>query len=268
LNGFVHERVSHRNRRPLHLFEAWPEIRARILSAEQCALFLDFDGTLVPVKRHASDVRAPARVTRILGALAQCPHIHVAIVSGRRFAKLRKLLGVSGIHYIGLHGEEIDGKSVRVALSARAALSFARRAVRRELACLPGVWLENKGLSFSIHYRGAHPAVVRAAHLALPGLLKPWEGTLHVLNGRRVWEVLPRDIPGKFAAVRKMFARLPKGTPVVYVGDDGTDEPAFVVLRNQITVRVRPVGTTKAAYYLRTPAEVVSFLGRIEREIC
>jgi len=268
VNGFCEKTDSPNSRNPTYLFGAWPAIRARLSLAANCAIFLDFDGTLVELSEHAHEVEVPAEVSRVLRDLAQFPHIQVTIVSGRNRATLRKLLRVTGIHYIGLHGGEMDGNSPRVALSAQAALSSARREVRKQLASLPGLWLEDKGLGFSIHYRAAREDVVRSALAVLPRLLKTWDDSLHVLSGRLTWEVLPRDIPGKFAAVKKVMTRFPRGTPAVYAGDDDTDEPAFSVLRKQVTVRVRPDGRTRAAYFVRAPAEVLDMLERIVREVC
>jgi trehalose-phosphatase len=58
-------------------------------------------------------------------------------------------------------------------------------------------------------------------------------------------------------------------TPIlpIYVGDDLTDEPAFVALRRGITVRVGNFSRTKARFRLRDPEEVCTFLKRMEEEV-
>jgi trehalose-phosphatase len=266
--GGASEDASEASPRPRYLFQAWPEIRSRLRGASRWAIFLDFDGTLVDVRPRPGDVRTPAEVKRVLHRLVRHANLFVAVVSGRRLHDVRRLVGVKGVHYFGLHGGEADGQSVAVSSNARVALNRAKRKARKELGVLPGIQVENKNLSFSVHYRAADARTVRVASQLLCRFLAPAGAALHVLSGRRVWEVLPREIPGKFAAVRRVLAGMPTGIPVVCIGDDDTDEPAFAMLRRQITVRVGPRHRTQARYYLPAPADVLSFLERLEKTLC
>jgi len=118
-----------------------------------------------------------------------------------------------------------------------------------------------------VHYRNAHATATRTAAAGLDKLLKPWADIFYVLSGKWIWEVLPRELPGKSSAVRDALAKLPPGTPAVYLGDDDTDETAFAVLTDQITIRVGKTSNTHARYWLRTPADVLRFLTRVEREL-
>jgi trehalose-6-phosphatase len=54
---------------------------------------------------------------------------------------------------------------------------------------------------------------------------------------------------------------------VVYLGDDGTDEMAFSVLSDQITVRVGRDSGTRARYLVRNPKDALRFLARVEKEL-
>ncbi|MFZ3200225.1 MAG: trehalose-phosphatase [Candidatus Acidiferrales bacterium] len=247
-------------------FRAWPEIAARLRSAKRWMLLLDFDGTLVNMRSRPEDVRMPQRVKRILERLVRHPGLIVAIVSGRKVRELRKLIGVAGLHYFGLHGAE--GETERTALSKteKAALGRSKRSARARLKGVAGIWIEDKGAAFAIHYRGANPAAAAAAKAALCELLAPMRDDLYVLNGKKVWEVLPRGLSGKGAAVAELVDGQPGKVAAVYVGDDYTDEGAFQALADQITVRVGEKRGTKAHFYLRKPADVLRFLARIERE--
>ncbi len=191
----------------------------------------------------------------------------MAIVSGRRVRDLKTLLDVKGLRYFGLHGAEWDRGSARIPPTTLAAVRAAKRAAHRNLRALPGIWVEDKGLTFSVHYRRAKPAARNAASAALAKLLKPWGAALHILNGSRVWEVLPREVAGKSSAVLGILKNLPPDTPAIYMGDDGTDELAFEALEGQITVRVGDPRSTRARYYVRTPSDVVRFLARLEKEL-
>jgi trehalose 6-phosphate phosphatase len=245
---------------------AWPEIAARLRSAERVAILLDFDGTLVKLQSRPEKVRTPERVKQLLERLAMNPRITVAIVSGRKLGQLRRMIGVTGIRYFGLHGADGDFGRTPLGKATRGVVERAKRIARSRVKSLAGVWVEDKGPGFAVHYRGAHPATAENARAALCDLLAPWRDTLYVLNGKKVWEVLPRGIAGKGAAVSDLFRRQKGKVAAVYVGDDSTDERAFQALAGQITVRVGERQGTKASFYLQRPADVLRFLARIERE--
>jgi trehalose 6-phosphate phosphatase len=256
-----------RRQLPKGAFDAWPEISARLRNAGRFAFFLDFDGTLVNIRSHPGEVRSSPRVERVLKHLIGHPNCFVAIVSGRRVRDLRRLIRVDGLHYFGLHGAERDGKLVALRKATKLALGRAKRAARRQLGSLSGVWIEDKGFSFCVHYRSAPAAAIRTARAGLEKVLRPWADLFYVLNGKRIWEVLPRELPGKASAVQDALAELPLATPAVYLGDDDTDETAFAVLTNQITIRVGKTPDTHARYWLHAPADVLRFLTRAEREL-
>jgi trehalose 6-phosphate phosphatase len=255
------------DRPPVSAFRAWPEIRDRLRTAHRGAILLDFDGTLVDLRRRPSDVRVPAEARRILRRLVRHANLFIAIVSGRRVHNLRNLIYVEGLHYFGVHGAESDGKSAILDKKARLALERAKHAARVLLGTIEGIWIEDKRRSFSVHYRDADAVASRRGQSILFELLAPWGDALHVLNGSCVWEVLPIEIPGKSSVVEAVLNKLPASPTVVYIGDDSTDEMAFAVLQNQITVRVGHPPLTCARYFLRRPADVLRFLARLEKEL-
>jgi len=168
------------------------------------------------------------------------------------------------VHYVGLHGAECEDQSVDMSKESVRALSAAKRSAKKQLQGFAGIWTEDKGLSFAVHYWKAKPATVRAAELTLNQILAPMTGCLHVLNGNKVWEVLTKEIPGKGVAVRSLLNGLPKNTLGIYVGDDVTDETAFAALSDQITVKVGKTHGTQAQFYVTDPAEVHRFLTHLE----
>jgi trehalose 6-phosphate phosphatase len=251
-----------------YAFDAWPGIIAPLRAAARCAIFLDFDGTLVKIQRSPRVVRSSARVNRILERLVRHPNLSVIIVSGRPASHLRRLLPVRGLRYFGLHGGERDGRPIKLRKATKLALARAKRAPQARLGSLHGIWVEDKQLSFCVHYRNADVSTTRTAAGILKQALAPWRDVLHVINGKRIWEVLPREIPGKFAAVRDVLAKMPAArTAAVYVGDDETDEGVFAILKNQVTVRVGSAAGTRARYFLPAPQDVLRFLSRLEREL-
>ncbi|HXN23376.1 MAG TPA: trehalose-phosphatase [Candidatus Dormibacteraeota bacterium] len=252
---------------PPSVARAWPEIAFRLRRARQCALFLDFDGTLVSFKPRPADVRLPSRTECILGRLARNPGILLAIVSCRRIKDLQTLINITGIRHFGLHGGEQQGKKTEVGKIARRFLAIAKREARKHLAALTGIGVDDKDLSFAVHYRGASHATVRAATEILLQLLAPLRHSLHLLHGAKVWEGLPKDIRGKGAVVTALRQRMPSAIPAIYVGDDDCDESAFAALACQITVRAGRKCGTHARFYVRNPSEVHAFLIRLENEL-
>jgi trehalose 6-phosphate phosphatase len=258
---------SHALKSPRYLFQAWDEIKNRICNAQICALLLDFDGTLVKLQRRPWEVRVPERTKRLLERLARNPKLFVAIVSGRRCQDLQTRIGIEALHYIGLHGAEADGKSITISKDAGRILALAKRDAQKQTASMRGIRIEDKGLSFAVHYREAKASVADAARSCLLELVAPLHQSLKVFEGAMVWEVLPHKIQGKGAAAEVLLNKLPKGTPAIYVGDDGTDESAFRSLSDQITIRVGNAQRSHAKYYLRNPREVMDFLLHLEAEL-
>lgn len=216
-----------------------------VLAHRPSGLLSDLDGTLCPIAPRPEQARVPSDVRPVLARLAG--HLDlVAIISGRSAADLRELVGVSHLAYIGNHGlEQLQGDTVRLDPVAAPFLPVMER-VKRALALalrMPGVIVESKGISLSVHYRLApDPAAARAAILDTLQRL-PEAARLRLKEGRMVINVLPPGGPDKRAAVLALAGeRALRG--VVYLGDDSTDVDAFQALRE---LRARGVATAAVA---------------------
>jgi len=249
-----------------YLFKDWPGVSRRLRAAPCVALFTDFDGTLVPIQPRANRVRLPQAGRRLLARLVRHPRIRLWIVSARKLADLRRRTGGVGVRLAGLHGwEREDARPPAVA--GREALRQAAKRLRERLRGLRGIWMEDKEWTLAIHYRGAGEAAVRRARAALREVLRPLAPALRPMLGKKVWEVIPREMESRGKAVRNLLAEGSPDSLPVYIGDDFSDESAFRALRWGITVHVGTNRMTCARYYLRSPQEVMIFLERIEREI-
>ena len=249
------------------LRSAWPEVIARIREADQRLLLLDFDGTLVGLRRHPDDVRFSERGRKILRQLVGHRNLTVAVVSGRELEKIQTLVGVEGIRYVGLHGAERAGETTVPSIAARQMVEAALKAAQAGLAGLRGIEIEDKHLSFAVHYRGARQPATEAASRVVGDIVATSNDKLRILSGKKVWEVLPREFPGKGVAVLELLARLPEKKIAIYFGDDETDEEAFSVLPGQITVNVGSGVNSHASFYVQSPSEVFQFLSRLEKEL-
>lgn len=229
-------------------------------------LLLDFDGTLAPIVDHAEQAGMPDATRRALQRLMAIPGVEVAVVSGRGLADVRERAAIPDIAYAGNHGMEIQGPGVdRIhpeAAAARPQLEAAKRRIEREIANVPGAWVEDKQLTLSVHYRQSPrervPEIERAVRAAVEG-----EPRLKISSGKEVLEVRPRVEWHKGKAVLFLLDQMrpPAGAPVLYLGDDVTDEDAFRALRESglgegVLVSEDPSRESAAASYVRAPAEV------------
>lgn len=249
-----------------YLLESWAAVERRLRNATKIALFLDFDGTLAPLRARPEEACLPAATRRVLLRLSWRPRLRVWVISGRRQSDVCERVAVSGVRCLGLYGWEngalprLDNETLRMLAEARSELAAER------LDRAAGLWIEDKGATFVLHYRGAAPAAAQRAHAALEkvyGRFRPW---LNVTEGDHVWEVMPRGLRGKGDAVRRHLRYLSYPALPVYIGDDAADEAAFAVFSKGITACVGPARQTRAGFRLRNPAEVCQALERLDQD--
>jgi trehalose 6-phosphate phosphatase len=206
--------------------------------------------------------------TRIaLERLVRDPRTSVYLLTGRQRADVEKRVAVPGVRCFGLHGWE-GAAPVKPEAGNAQLLREARRQLRRRLSGLRGVWIEEKGPIFAVHARGATQGAARRAGDIVEEVVRSVTPGLRVMRGNQVWEITPPEMRGKGAAVRKLLGQMPAAARLsLYVGDDTTDESAFSVLRDAITVVVGARRPTNARFALRGPQDVCLFLERLGREL-
>jgi trehalose-phosphatase len=250
-----------------------PALAAR-LDGIPLVIMLDVDGTLAPITSRPEEATVPPETRRVIAALAALDPVRVVLVSGRAAAQARRMVSVANVWAIGNHGFEVvtpEGEElVDPALApVRPAIAQASHQLARLVAPVPGVILEDKGWTLSVHYRLADPLVI-------PRLIESVKHVasqlgLRVTMGKMVIEVRPPAPPlvDKGTAVLQLDNRLGglrDGGSSVFIGDDTTDEDAFRALRARsaraVTVRVRhdEETQTSAEFAVRDTAEVRVFL--------
>jgi trehalose-phosphatase len=148
----------------------------------------------------------------------------------------------------------------------RQIISCARSWIGSLLLSTPGIWIEDKDVTFAIHYRSVSERGVREARKLLRGVLEAFEGLLNLVKGKKVWEVVPREVEDKGAAVKQELSAIGREAVPVYVGDDRMDEPGFDACSSGVTVRVGRDCRSKARYRLSSVAQVRRFLENLGRE--
>lgn len=234
-------------------------------------LGLDYDGTLVPIRRSPGEVVTPPEVLALLAELVRKPWLTVAVVSGRRIEELAERLPVTGLYLAGHHGGVIIGPrgtefTYVLRPEEEKQLDYLVRYLELRVAGLPGVWVERKRFSVALHYRqasGRHAA--RALRVMNEVARTELPKGLQLLRGRKLVEVRPRDL-NKGKAVEYFLAGRERLFPV-FIGDDVTDEDAFRALgREGLGVLVSAVPRpTLAGYRLEGPGRVRDLLYRLTR---
>lgn len=234
------------------------------------ALFLDYDGTLVPIQKDPSRCILEGTLKEQLRVLAGSHSVYLTVLSGRSLNDIRKRVGIREICYGGNHGLDISGPGIRFthceATAARPLIARAKRILTRELRPFEGAWLEDKKYTLSLHFRGvkredAH-TVKRKFYKTVAAF--PESGSFVVIRGKKVLELAPGPQWNKGRAALLILGRLGDKCLPVVVGDDLTDETAFEALREKgLTVRVGRSRKTSAQYFVRNQAEVAGILAHI-----
>jgi trehalose 6-phosphate phosphatase len=227
---------------------------------------LDYDGTLAPFRKQRDKAIPYPEIAAKLEKINRSGHTRVVIISGREVEEVASLLGIQPLPEMwgvyGLQRRRPDGK-VEVAPVEQRYLNSLCDALRwLEYQKLAGS-AETKTGSLAVHWRGLSEneiAEVRGRVLlgwnAIAGdaglSLVEFDGGLEV------------RAPGidKGGVVRMLLEEMGPGVRAAYLGDDVTDEPAFVAMGDRgLSLLVRPEWRqTAARFWLKPPVGVLEFL--------
>jgi trehalose 6-phosphate phosphatase len=209
----------------------------------------------------------------MVASLAARPGVAVALVSGRAAHDARRLVAVENVWTIGNHGAELMHPNGDVTVDPAIApfvqpVARAAHALAPLLAPLTNVVLENKGLTLSVHYRAADPAIVPRLREAVERVAAGHG--LRVTEGKMVLELRPPVRVNKGTAVYRLardLGAVADDAALLFAGDDVTDEDAFRLLRahvpRAVTVHVGDGVGTAAEFTVASPNEVYELLQRI-----
>jgi trehalose 6-phosphate phosphatase len=229
---------------------------ALVENPAEAAIMLDVDGTLAPIVARPELARVPDETRAELRRLV-ARYALVACISGRTGADARKIVGVEGPVYVGVHGLELAPEAERW------------RGPLREFAESVDWPVEDKGLAVVFHYRGATDE--EAALEMLRGVANRATALgLQAQFGRKVLEVRPPVTADKGTAVRVLLEQR-QLRRALYAGDDTTDLDAFRGLDGlDVSVRIAvasaegpPELREAADIVVESPAELAELLGRL-----
>lgn len=226
------------------------------LAAGRLLVAFDYDGVLAPLVTAPEGRAMRPATARLLREVAR--RYPVAVVSGRAFRDLSRLVPGRGVVRVGNHGFEL-GHAVPVPGRVAAQVADWEAELARRLDGIPGWHVEHKRSTLSIHYgmgkswRKVERAV-RAAGRSLMGA--------RLLPGKKVLNVIPSSFPTKGDAVRRLLERF-RMDVALFLGDDRTDEDVFRMGEPMVVgVRVG-AGRTAARWRIRSQEDVDQVLERL-----
>jgi trehalose-phosphatase len=233
-------------------------------------LFLDYDGTLTPIVSKPSLAVLSKSRRAVLKKISK--RLLTAVISGRMLSDLKKRVGITGLYFAGNHGFEIQGPKISLthpkALQAKPLIRQIKFKLQKNLKGIKGIIVEDKILTLSLHYRMARAKDFKRIKKIFSDTTKPFLKTkkIKITYGKKVFEVRPNIPWNKGHAVLWFLRKLAKGKKLIpiYIGDDLTDEDAFLALKNKgITIRVGKSAKTHAKYYVKDVDGVYRFIKNI-----
>jgi trehalose 6-phosphate phosphatase len=229
---------------------------ARFARSEVLLAF-DFDGTLAPIVDDPAAARMRDRTRELLERASRA--YPCGVISGRgRDDVERRLDGVPVRYVVGNHGLEPSGDMARFEREVAA----IRPQVQVALAGFPGVEVEDKRFSLSLHFRRARRK--SDALEAIGRALAPFAGAIRAVPGKSVVSVVPAQAPHKGEALLRLRADA-GAHDAIFVGDDVTDEDVFGIGQPErlLSIRVGRSRSSAASHYLRDQQEIDALLVRL-----
>jgi trehalose-phosphatase len=233
----------------------------------------DFDGTLTSFDVDPSAPRLSEDTRRALESLAARDDVTVGLVSGRRLDDLdRRTQLPPHVYLAGLHGLEIrHGRHAwhhPDLVESRELSDQVAEAISAAVGSVPGLKLEHKGVSITVHVRAVDQSRRADALRAAVDAAGAWldAGMLKTLDADEAVELLPNIPWNKGDAVRWIVGDVESHAQqqawCIFFGDDLTDEDAFRAVRDGLTVVVgrRP---SRARLRLNSPADVATVLSGV-----
>jgi trehalose 6-phosphate synthase/phosphatase len=256
----LHTLAALKEKEEAYFFNHLPEI-VTALQGRPVNLFFDYDGSLAPIAETPEQAKLPPENRALLMALRSSAKI--GIISGRSLEDLKTMVGIPDIIYVGNHGAEIcDGAAVRISHYSEAdeakLTEFLNR-LRVQLADIPGVFIEEKGITASVHFRKVSEKALGNLFTLFWETARDYKDRFRIGTGKKVLEIKPLAAWNKGEALSLILKTLPPENCSVYLGDDTTDEDAYKVLAEKgfsVSIGKNP----KADYYLKIQPEVTLLL--------
>jgi trehalose 6-phosphate phosphatase len=230
--------------------------------ADHCAVFLDFDGTLMNLERRPNQVKVDGCLLYLLDDLYVATAGATALISGRSLDDMDALLAPLRLPLAGINGAQrrrADGAVEKCAIPSTLVWQ-TRMSLRMRRRRYEGLFIEDKGSAFAVHYRGAAALSLTRLRADLEALASASRGFFEVASGRDVLELRPRACE-KGAALESFMNEAPfAGRFPIFIGDDQTDQAAFDAVARVNGMGIAVGSGVMAPWWLPDPAGVRAWL--------
>jgi len=238
----------------------------RLPLAPEKVLLLDYDGTLAPFRTERNEAVPYDGVREVLNKILATNNTRMIIISGRMIDDLLPLLGLKSIPEIwGCHGFErmLQDGSIEKGLLSDSCSHDLGTAYNWTIEQGYQEYCEKKPCSIALHVRGLQTEkkqdLLRAVGSVWTSLTNNGNLVIHSFDGGLELRVPDVD---KGKVVARIIAESASETSIAYLGDDLTDEDAFMALKSRgLSVLVREhYRETLADCWLVPPVELLDFL--------
>jgi trehalose-phosphatase len=243
--------------------------------AQAPVLLLDYDGTLADFRINRFEARPWAGVRELLTIIQKDKRTRLTVITGRPAGEINPMLLLpEPVEVWGLHGAErlfVDGRRElqEAPEAARDKLDELRERLRRDAF---GGLFEDKPNAVVMHWRGHSARQAKQIEQKTRALFEPAAQVsgLSLLEFEAGVELrVGRD---KGGAVEAIVEQADPDAPVVYVGDDLTDESAFCAINRtpnpHLSVLMRrELRQTAAEVWLQPPDQLRWFLRHWEKAL-
>lgn len=238
----------------------------KLLEWLDCALFLDFDGTLVELAATPDAVAVAPGLVDALRVIRDRLDGRLAIVSGRPIAQIDAMLATLTLPVAGVHGMERRDADGMLHYAPVPAFSTVQECALHLATLHPRLRVEQKRGALALHYRQA-PELERLCKAEMLAAIRETPGML-LLHGKMVIEVKPAGVT-KGTAIRDFLAEAPFiGSRPVFAGDDMTDEAGFAYVQQAGGLALKiGEGASVARHRIATPQALRAELAHAARTL-
>lgn len=241
----------------------------KTIKGRQPLLILDYDGTLSPIVPDPDKAVLSEEMKQALIKLANVTP--VAVISGRDRKDVESKVSLDQLIYAGSHGLDMAGPEglnipEKVGEDILQSLKTAADNLKKKLEYVKGCIVESKKYAIAVHFRNvADEEVQKVIDTVLEELGR--HSNLKKGTGKKILELKPAIDWHKGRATNWLFEALSltkEDAIPVFIGDDITDEDAFVSIHGEgIGILVGSHGEQTAAIFsLKDTEEVQQFLGK------
>ena len=191
------------------------------------AVLTDFDGTLASLVDDPKDARPLQDAIEVLSDLVTRCAL-VGVVSGRPVTFLATHLEIPGLWLSGLYGlESMEDGEIIVVSEALEWREVVSEVVHAAIEALPGLLIEDKGISMTVHFRTASERETEVRNWVKEIAIS---SGLEMRDAKASIELHPPIAGDKGSVIEEKILGSPGIKTVCFLGDDRGDLPAFAGL--------------------------------------